>query len=261
MIFVKFGGSLITHKDRPGQARPETLSRLTDELVRFRQEKPNSVLLLGHGSGSFGHVQAERYGTQRGVKTPGDWYGFVEVWRSAHDLHRVIMQAFEQRELPAISFPPSASAVSEDGELVELASEPIERAAASGLLPVVMGDVAFDRVRGGAIVSTEQVFSYLAPILKPRRILLAGIEPGVYGDYSTRKEIIELIEHPENLGPGLSGSGAPDVTGGMADKVQRSLKLTSSIPGLEVRIFSADEPEALFQALMGEALGTLIRAP
>lgn len=261
MIFIKLGGSLITHKDQPGQARPETLDRLADELVRFRQEKPASVLLLGHGSGSFGHVQAEHYGTQRGVKTPGDWYGFVEVWRSAHELHRIVMQALEQHELPAISFPPSASAVSEDGELVELASEPIERAAADGLLPVVMGDVAVDRVRGGAIVSTEQVFSFLAPILKPRRILLAGLEPGVYRDYSARQQIIELIEHRENLGPGLSGAGVPDVTGGMADKVQRSLDLTASIPGLEVRIFSADEPEALFQALMGEPLGTLIRAP
>lgn len=261
MIFLKWGGSLITHKDRPGQARPDTLNRLAHELLRFQQEKPDAVVLLGHGSGSFGHVKAERYGTQRGVQTPGDWHGFVEVWRSAHELHRLVLAALEGVELSAFSFPPSASAIAEDGVLVEMASEPIKRAGADGLLPVVMGDVAMDRVRGGSIISTEAVFSYLAPILRPRRILLAGIEPGVYRNYSRRDEIIELIEHPENLGPGLTGAGSPDVTGGMADKVQRSLKLTAAIPGLQVRIFSADQPEALFDALMGKPFGTLIRAP
>lgn len=261
MIFLKLGGSLITNKDIPGRARTEVIARLTHELLRFRQERPDSVILLGHGSGSFGHVQAAHYGTQRGVHTPGDWHGFVEVWRSARKLHDIVLGHLANQGLPAISYPPSASGVAEDGALMEMLIEPLERALKAGLLPVTMGDVVVDRVRGGSVVSTEQVFSFLAGSLKPHRILLAGIEPGVYRNYQGSDEIIELIEQEDNLEAGLTGARSPDVTGGMADKVQKSLSLVRSHPGLQIRIFSAEQRESLFAALMGEPLGTLIRAP
>lgn len=261
MIFLKWGGSLITHKDRPEEAREEVIRRLAGEVLRFRQESPDTALLLGHGSGSFGHSRAALFGTQHGVRTPSDWHGFAEVWRSAHQLHSMVLEALREHELPVVSFPPSASAIAEDGELVKMAHEPIKHAASAGLLPVVMGDVAVDRVRGGSIVSTEQVFAFLAPLLRPRSILLAGLEAGVYRDVASDRQVVDVIERVGDLGPGLSGASAPDVTGGMADKVERSLALASLIPGLEIRVFSASQPESLYQALLGEPLGTLLRAP
>lgn len=55
-------------------------------------------------------------------------------------------------------------------------------ALANGILPVVYGDVVFDEVRGGTILSTEDLFQHLAHQLHPERVLLAGLEAGVWAD-------------------------------------------------------------------------------
>jgi isopentenyl phosphate kinase len=52
-----------------------------------------------------------------------------------------------------------------------------------------------------------------------------------------------------------------DVTGGMASKVAISLELAARYPGLEVRIFSGQQSGAVYQALLGASLGTLLSAP
>ena len=82
--------------------------------------------------------------------------------------------------VPAVSFSPSAAAHCRDGALQSLATAPLRAALDAGLLPLVHGDVAFDAVRGGTIVSTEEVLAYLAPHLAPSWLLLAGETDGVY---------------------------------------------------------------------------------
>jgi len=81
--FLKLGGSLITEKDRPHTARLQVIRRLASEIARARRDDPALRLVLGHGSGSFGHVPAQKYGTRGGVRTPEEWGGFVQVWREA----------------------------------------------------------------------------------------------------------------------------------------------------------------------------------
>jgi isopentenyl phosphate kinase len=258
MIFLKLGGSLITDKDRPETARPHVVRRLAEEIAGAREENPDLVILLGHGSGSFGHSVATRYGTHLGASAPAQWQGLAEVWAAANRLNRLVVDALRQAGLPALSMPPSASAVCEGGELVSLAIEPIERALRGGLMPVVAGDVAFDRVQGTTIVSTERVFSYLAPAFRPTRLLLAGIEPGVFSDFPVNTRRIDVLTQNDLAAVRLSSSTSADVTGGMADKVDHALRLVQTIPGLEALIFSAQEPGQLRAALLGETPGTRV---
>ena len=60
-FFLKLGGSLITDKSQPYTARLEVIDRLAQEILQARQENPGLLLLLGHGSGSFGHTPAHQY--------------------------------------------------------------------------------------------------------------------------------------------------------------------------------------------------------
>jgi isopentenyl phosphate kinase len=165
--------------------------------------------------------------------------------------------------LAALLFPPSAGAIADDGQVTDWTLDPIRNALKAGLLPVVYGDVAFDRTRGGTILSTEDLFDYLARQLRPRRILLAGLEPGVWADYPERKRIIPEITSA-NIGevlPAVKAADAVDVTGGMASKVAQSLELVEAIAGLDVLIFSGAESGALRRALSGEKVGTVIKRP
>ena len=258
VVFLKLGGSLITDKARPETARLEVLTRLAREISEARAERPEMRLLLGHGSGSFGHPAAARYGTRAGARTPEEWRGFQQVWWAAHRLNRHVMDALLQAGLPAVSFPPSSHALCEGGELVELAAEPITRALEAGLLPVVQGDVAFDRTWGATIVSTEQVLGHLAGLLRPARVLLAGAEQGVYARFPAAGEPLQELRDRDLAGLSIGSAAEADVTGGMAGKVAWGLQLAAELPGTEIRIFSGALAGNLRSALEGAALGTLI---
>jgi isopentenyl phosphate kinase len=259
MIFLKLGGSLITDKARRETPKVAVLQRVAHEIHEVRRIKPELKLLIGHGSGSYGHPAAELAGIESGVRTAEDWRGFLDTWAAAQRLHRLVLDTLSEAELPVFSFPPSALAVANDGEIVAFPDEPIRKALRAGLIPLVQGDVAFDRVRGGVVLSTERVMAYLAIRLKPDRILLAGLEEGVYERYPERNRLLPEIAQKDLPGIDLRGSEAPDVTGGMSHKVQLAIELAQTIPGVEVRIFSGGMPGNVQAALLGYALGTRVR--
>lgn len=262
LYFLKLGGSLITDKNRPHTARPEILARLAAEIAAGLRANPALRLLVGHGSGSFGHVAGGRYGTRQGVSSPEQWLGFLEVWREAAALDRLVVDALHAAGLPAIVFPPSSGAISRNGIIQSWDVTPLQAALQAGLLPLVYGDVAFDAVRGGTILSTEDVFDYLEVKLRPQRLLLTGLEPGVWEDYPACTRLVDQITPVslEKVSTALGGSSGMDVTGGMASKVQQSLRLVQRSPGLEVLIFSSEEAGAVEAVLAGDRRGTIVRA-
>jgi isopentenyl phosphate kinase len=135
-------------------------------------------------------------------------------------------------------------------------------ALAAGLVPVIYGDVTFDEVRGGTILSTEDLFGFLARALNPERILLAGLEAAVWEDFPARTRKIATIT-PQSFGDIKAGVGkadGADVTGGMEAKVTQMLDLVQQIPELKIQIFSGTDPGSIGRALAGETLGTWIAA-
>lgn len=258
MIFLKLGGSLITAKDQPETPRLDVLQRIAKEIATARREHPDQRLLLGHGSGSFGHTAAARHGFQNGVMGSEDWTGYSEVWASARRLNNLVIDSLRAADLPAVSIAPSASALAQDGELIEMSAEAIRYLLDAGLLPVVYGDVVIDKKSGAAIVSTEGVLAYLAHRLAPNLLLLAGSEAGVYADYPDREKLMAELTPGQFKDLQLGGAEHTDVTGGMQDKVRRALDLVQELPDLEAWIFSGLEPGAIEAALTGAPRGTQI---
>jgi isopentenyl phosphate kinase len=260
LILLKLGGSLITDKSSPRSLRRNTLRRVADEIAGARQQLPSLQLVVGHGAGSFAHVSAKKHGTRRGVHTSEQWLGFAEVWWDASTLNRLVMEAFHEAGLPAISFPPSASVTAREGIVARWDLGPLEAALGAGLLPVIYGDVIIDIQIGGTILSTEDLFAHLVAQLLPGRMLLAGIEPGVWQDFPNRTQTIPRItpENYQEILHVLSGSAATDVTGGMESKVDQGVSLVNEFPGLEILIFSGEEPGNLQDVLLGSRIGTVI---
>ena len=258
LVFLKLGGSLITDKLIPRTPRLEVLNRVVREIQAGLVENPRLKILLGHGSGSFGHTSGSQYRTREGVSTPEEWVGFSEVWRDAADLNKIVMRSLKEAGLPAIAFPPSASTLTRKREIISWEISQIQSALENGLLPVIYGDVVFDQSQGGTILSTEDLFAHLTPALNPKRILLAGQDPGVWQDFPACTQIYESLrpEDKIDLKGKIDQSEAPDVTGGMADKVNLMLDLISTISGLEALIFSGNQEGLIQRALSGESPGT-----
>jgi isopentenyl phosphate kinase len=261
IIFLKLGGSLITDKDKPYTPRLDKLAGLALEIKTVLDSNPELVLILGHGSGSFGHTAAKKYGTRNGVKTSEQWHGFTEVRFQAAELTRYVMQTLLKAGVPAIPFSPSASMVSNNRKVTAHNVLAIRKALDVQLLPVVHGDVAFDEALGGTILSTEDVFAFLAEHFHPARILLAGIEAGVWQDFPARTKLVKEIQLSdyERMRAGIGGSASTDVTGGMKAKVEEMFELIQKNKGLTVQIFSAEEDGYLTRALKGENVGTLLK--
>ena len=258
-IFLKLGGSLITDKTGFEQIRSDVLERVAGEIAAALQADPTLRLVLGHGSGSFGHTHASQHGTRDGVDSAAGWHGFVAVSDSALRLNRIVVQALLKAGIPAMSISPSASVVVQDGVVQTMAIGSLTAALDAGLVPVIHGDVAFDQVRGGTILSTEEVMGHLVTKLAPQTILLAGETRGVY---DVNGDVIPRIT-PQNFDEikgALGGSRGADVTGGMAAKVQDVLDLAIARPGMQVRIFGGLEPGVIERILHDDGFesGTVV---
>jgi len=260
LVFLKLGGSLLTDKTRPQALRADVLARLAAEIAAALRLRPGLRLALGHGSGSFGHMTASRYGTRAGVRTAAEWRGYAETARVAALLNHLVVEALWGAGVPALHIQPSASARCHDGELTDLDERPVVAGLAHGLTPVVHGDIALDDVRGGTIISTEQIFRWLAPRLRPQRVILVGEVAGVLTadpDSGAPTQVLAEI-HPamgSDLTGALGGSRGTDVTGGMLAKIQEMFALMQATPSLQhIQIISGLIPNLVQNALIDPGL-------
>jgi len=276
LVFLKLGGSLITDKTQPYTPRLDVIEDAALQVSTALQAHPDLRLVIGHGSGSFGHVAASEYHTRDGFsprpsplihrerdKTEENyWKGFAKVWYQASSLNQFVMKALHKVNIPAIALPPSANVIASDGNVSIWETTSISMALAAGLVPVIYGDVTFDEIRGGTILSTEDLFSHLARALNPNRILLAGLESAVWEDFPARTRKVETITPDtfSQISEGVGKAAGADVTGGMESKVTQMLELVQQNPELKVQIFSGAESGNIARALTGETLGTWITA-
>ena len=186
LVLVKLGGSLLTDKRRAGHARTDVIRRLAGELAAalpgLRQR--GEGLILGHGSGSFGHVAAAKHGLRSGLRD-GPVLGAADTQNQAARLHRMLAEALIEAGAPAWSWSPSTALVARAGKPAAGSIDSLVAALGLGLVPVVYGDVLLDRTFGASIASTEAVLAFLIPRLgrgglPVRRILWLGETDGVY---------------------------------------------------------------------------------
>ena len=259
LIFIKLGGSLITDKRKRETPRPRIITSIAQEIRSFLDSSKDVALLLGHGSGSYGHWEATNYNTLTGIETSHQWRGFARVSAAASRLNRLVVDTFLKVGVPVLSMQPSASIDSKAGIILEYNTQNIRNCLTHELIPLIFGDVAFDRSRGGTIFSTEALFAYLTPIFQPAHIILLGNAPGVLNNQGHLIPKITPLNYKE-MEQHLHGSKYTDVTGGMADKVKLMVDLVKIYPDLKVHILSGTQSGILKQTLLERTFnaGTLI---
>jgi isopentenyl phosphate kinase len=262
LIFLKLGGSLITDKNKTNTANTQKIAEISTEIAASLRESPDLQLVIGHGSGSFGHHAARQFGTRDGVHTPEEWTGFAQVWERARALNQIVIENLSKAGLPVFTFSPSSTLLAENHVPQSWNFGPLRSAVEHKLIPVIHGDVVFDTQIGGTILSTEELFIELANHMVPDRILLAGVEPGVWNDYSKKDYIVKSITPALFMNKELQKlqSSSPDVTGGMGSKITSMLSIVQKNPSTIVSIFSGVEPRSIHSILTGSFLGTTITA-
>ncbi|MEM9292750.1 MAG: isopentenyl phosphate kinase [Acidobacteriota bacterium] len=274
LTLVKLGGSLITDKTQAETPHREAIQRLAEELAAARRSLgAGRGIILGHGSGSYGHVAARRAGLggpspsasedsseSRRSLTADQRRGVSDVQRAATRLHRLVIEALAEAGAAPFALAPSSFAIAEAGELESLPTEALVRALDLGLLPVVYGDVVMDRRWGATIASTEALLLALSDSLlshvrqRPlrhsvRRVVWAGATRGLY---DTSGATIPRIDR-SNFHQAWDAIGAPrgtDVTGGMALRLATAWRLAEE--GIDSVLIDGREADQLRRGILAE---------
>ncbi len=229
LSLIKLGGSLITDKRREKHARDEVVTRLAGEIAELRRGSEGRWI-VGHGSGSFGHVEAHRHRIHEGITSPEQLPGLAATADEAARLHRLVIGALREAGEAPYSFAPSSGLISVGGEPAELHFEPLRRALDLGLLPVVYGDVVMDREQGCSICSTETLFVALVAALQERgrgvdRVYWLGETDGIYDPSGSTIPEIREVESGGDVLDQLDGASGVDVTGGIRHRLHACLAL------------------------------------
>ena len=259
LTLIKLGGSLITDKDKPFTAKKAVIARLAGE-IKSALRGFRGKLVIGHGSGSFGHTVAAKYKTAEGISGKRGVKGLSLTAEAAVRINRIVAEQFLKKDLPVLSFAPLSMVTAEEGRVKTIFGEQLKLALKRNLLPVVYGDVILDEKRGCCIFSAEKILGIIARQLRekyaPIRMIHCGITDGVYDG---RGETIGRLDEAgfDRLSKQIKGSRSVDVTGGMAHKVEECLEMARL--GVRSWIINGTRRGDLRKAILGQSVrGTVI---
>ncbi len=255
LVMVKLGGSLITDKRGESAAREDVIERLGREIAAALPRMWEK-LVVGHGSGSFGHAAAARHGIGRGPVAAGSEAGVSETAYQAARLHELVVGSLRDADLAPFSWAPSSAMIMRSGRPVKASIEPLALALEGGLLPVTSGDVVMDHEWGAAICSTEQALRTLHGRLKRRgfrvrRALWLGVTGGIYDSVGEPIPRIDRGNFSE-VRRGIGAAEGTDVTGGMMLRLETVRWFQRR--GVESWIVDGRVPGLLEAGLLGEDL-------
>ena len=259
-VLIKLGGSLVTDKRREKVFHADIVRDIAEQLLQLRRLEPGMQLVIGHGSGSFGHHEARKHHTVSGVRNEQERLGFAHVGAVAAELSQLILREFLRAGLPALRFQPSSMLLTASGRIEKMETGPLALALEQNLLPVVHGDVAVDSEIGGTIVSTEAVFAQLVRSIPVETIVLLGDVDGVLDATGAVLPALTPATMPRFLGA-LGASRGVDVTGGMRQKVGEMVALVAAQPALKAHIANGRRANILIDLLVKRLpIGTCISA-
>lgn len=223
IIILKLGGSLLTDKNRPLSIREDVLEKAVQQIINSK-ERP----ILIHGGGSFGHPVAKKYNISKGLNSSinNQILGVAETHDAMNKLNTIIIKKFLEKDFPAISIQPS-SIFLKNSFLSLQSIEIIEKQLDLGILPVLYGDILFDKVGSFSIISGDNIALELCANLKKykvSKVIFAIEKEGVYvnSEVKNTKEIklaTELSSYELDSLDLANLEEKIDVTGGIRGKI------------------------------------------
>lgn len=252
---LKLGGSIITYKnDRILKIRLKLIRSIAGQIKRALEKEPINLILI-HGAGSFGHRSARAFNLHLNPsKEEINWLGVIKTKLAIQKLNTQIIDCFVQSGLSTLSISTSSIIAQENGRIVSINLESLNNSLNNQIIPILNGDMAFDRARGASICSGDQLAPYLAQELKIEKIFFATDVDGIFSEdphKNSKANFFNNITIGETNNFNLSGSHSEDATDGMYGKFKEILKADQGNLK-EIIIFNGLKAENYFKALTGE---------
>ena len=253
MYLVKLGGSVLTNKETFRNQKGKKVfyrdrtARLMSELGSTGEE-----FILVHGAGSFGHPLAKKYSLKDGYRKKSQIPIVAKVQEDVRTLNLNIIRTMREKNIPAVSLPPSALVQFTKGRLKKMETKPFRDHLKMGTVPVTFGDVVPDTSRRFGICSGDDLMMHLAKEFKPRIAIFVTKVDGIYtGDPKTGpSEFISQINENTIRLIQDSKDDVPDVTGRMKRKAR--MMLTIAKGGVDCVVLNGLKRNRLRKAIKGE---------
>ena len=259
LAVIKLGGSAITFKNSFKKARLDVIENISLEIKRVRDELKNLKMVIVLGGGSFGHPLAKKYSLHKGVSGEKSLFGISETIDSMRELSLIVTKSLRSKGLEAVPIQPSAIAVKKGGKLEEMYLENVRNFLDLGLIPVLWGDVAYDKELGCSILSGDEIVSKISIEFKAE-IVVYGLEvDGIFKDPSNFVGLIKTIsdENINEIFNFLEKPKGEDVTGGMLKKIIEAMPIYEA--GIPVYFINITKPGNLYRVIVKrENVGTLL---
>jgi len=245
IVFVKFGGSLITDKSTSYKANIEIIKKLANEFFLLQKANPSRIFILGIGSGSFGHYAVKKF-----LHADDGQYGILAVQNAVKTLHLIVMEALYYANNKCFSCSPSSMNFFLKNQNEEADISPVLEILSKNIVPVLHGDILYD----GTILSTEMVFEKIINFLIKKNYIIDSIIylTNVSGFYDKEMKTISKItpKNWENIQDCIYRNESYDVTGGIKHKIESSLELLKN--DITTYIINGNEENSLLNALNKE---------
>ncbi|MFZ8905831.1 MAG: isopentenyl phosphate kinase [Poseidonia sp.] len=266
-VVVKWGGGLITHKDRMKSVRHDIIDNLANQLESCVAAGLDVVLV--HGAGSFGHLKAKAYRLAEGRCSPDavpdemtQDDAVVAVREDMMELNQHVLDALTKYDVSAVSLSPHqwARNVGPDfqGDLSMFAAAP------RGIVMVTHGDVVDcdGQAEFGILSGDDLVYRLASELPGVKRLVFAmgGVE-GVLASPPTGEHDEGLLLPTLSKDDAFEGEHAAhmDVTGGIGLKVARGFDAANH--GVEVHLVSGELECRVRDACLGEPVRGTILVP
>jgi isopentenyl phosphate kinase len=258
LTVLKLGGSLLTDKSKPYEARETLMRSIAQEIKICVDEGLIEDLVLVHGVGSFGHPPVLEYKLHKGYTGPEQFIPLSKTQRIVNEFRHLITKVFQEEGLPVNLLHPSSMVVAEKMKITKSFFEPLKGWMSLGMIPLLGGDLLYDKAMGFSVGSGDLLAVELANQLGAKRLIYAMDVDGFYSDnpkINKEASLMETISLPQlvTILKDMEQKGAADASGAMKGKLYSISKASDLISGgLEVSLVSMMREGNLTSLLKGQ---------
>ena len=248
MIILKLGGSVITDKSKECLFRKDIMDNLSKNI-----KKANKEIILIHGAGSFGHIQAKKFQLNKGYKDKKQLHGFSITHERVQKLNTMVLKSLQDNGVPAVSISPHSVLKLDNHKLADMNYKVFEEFLENQFTPVTFGDVVLDDSLKFSICSGDLLSIALAKHFKPERVIYVIDVDGLYTsnpkiDKNAKLIKSSTIDKLESFTTSLDSHA--DVTGGMGGKIN-AIKIIARL-GIKTILVNGNKPDRLYKVLVKE---------
>lgn len=250
LFILKIGGSVATHKDRPGlSVRTEVLKKAA-RAIFGAQEKKDFRLILIHGAGAAGHQLAKKYNLKEGTKNDAaKQHAAIDSRVANQKLNSAIFEIMTKEGLPITPVHTASVVIHKNKKIFKFDTSSVSESLRQDCIPLLYGEMVFDTILGMTVCSGDTLAAFLAQKFKAQKIFFASDINGIFDCDPYLHKNAKLIKNStlkelKNISK-ISCSHNVDVTGGLEGKIKQienvkssTLKAIEFFNGLDAKNYS-----------------------